>query len=90
MTRVRLVLRGMVQGVCYRMCARQEAVRLGVTGWVRNCPDGSVEVVAEGEDAALAAFVRWCGKGPSYARVTDVDERYGDATGEFDSFQIAH
>jgi acylphosphatase len=81
---------GRVQGVCYRMYACREAERLGVTGWVRNLPDGTVESVAEGEEDALAAFRDWCGRGPPHARVTRVEESYLDATGEFPDFRIAY
>ena len=82
------IAEGRVQGVCYRMYACDEATRLGLTGWVRNVMDGTVEVVAEGEEDALRALLAWCRAGPSYAHVTGVKEEYLDATGEFDSFQI--
>jgi acylphosphatase len=63
---------GRVQGVSFRWYAAQEAERLGVTGWVRNEPDGSVAVFAEGEDSAVDAMVSWCHAGPSYASVRHV------------------
>ncbi len=77
-----------MQGVCYRVYARQEAMRLGVTGWVRNLSDGNVEVVAEGEEGPLADFIEWCRRGPSYASVAGVDEAFSQATGEFSGFEI--
>lgn len=83
------IISGRVQGVCYRMYACREGARLGVTGWVRNLPDGTVEALAEGDDAALAAFRDWCGRGPPQARVTRVDVRYSEATGEFLDFEVA-
>jgi acylphosphatase len=70
------------------MYAREEAERLGVCGYARNLPDGRVEVVAEGSDALLQAFLEWCRHGPSYARVTGVEEGYSAATGEFRDFRI--
>jgi acylphosphatase len=61
-----------------------------LTGWVRNCRDGTVEIVAEGEDGALREFRAWCAHGPPYARVRDVDERPARYTGEFDAFMITY
>jgi acylphosphatase len=70
--RVRLNVRGRVQGVWFRGSARDEARRLGVAGWARNLADGSVEVVAQGPRAAVERLVAWCHHGPSAARVTGV------------------
>jgi acylphosphatase len=72
MVRHRIAVRGRVQGVWYRDSCRREAERLGVAGWARNCDDGSVEVVAEGEPDAVAELERWCRIGPPRALVTDV------------------
>jgi len=63
---------GRVQGVSFRWYAVQEAERLGVAGWVRNEPDGSVAAHVEGDDAAVDAMVAWCRRGPSYSSVRDV------------------
>lgn len=63
---------GRVQGVSFRMYALQEARRLGVTGWVRNEPDGSVAGHFEGTPEAVGSLVDWCRSGPSYARVERV------------------
>ena len=70
--RVRAVVTGRVQGVWYRESCRREADRLGVGGWVRNRPDGSVEIEAEGAPAAVEALLRWARRGPDRARVVDV------------------
>lgn len=70
--RLRLTIRGRVQGVWFREATRQEAERLGVRGWVRNCPDRSVEAVLEGEPSAVRELERWCHEGPPAARVTEV------------------
>jgi acylphosphatase len=67
------VVHGTVQGVFYRASAEQEARRLGVAGWVRNLPDGSVELLVEGDDAAVEQMLTWAGRGPSRAEVTQVD-----------------
>jgi acylphosphatase len=84
------IVAGRVQGVCFRMYAREKAERLGLTGWVRNCPDGTVEITAEGESAALREFRAWCAHGPPYARVAAVDVEVVEPTGEFDGFGIAY
>ena len=69
---VRFVVSGRVQGVFFRASTREQAMRLGLTGHVRNLEDGSVEVVACGEPSALAALERWLQHGPPSARVTGV------------------
>ena len=71
--RVRLRISGRVQGVYYRDSCRQMAQRLGVAGWVRNRPDGSVEVVAEGPRHDVSALAAWCREGPPRAQVNDVE-----------------
>ena len=88
--RIRMQVRGRVQGVCFRMETRLEAERLGLTGWVRNCRDGSVELLAEGDETDISNFAKWCHRGPAMAMVRDVDESIGPATGEFDSFEISY
>jgi acylphosphatase len=87
--RARAVVRGRVQGVSYRYATMSQAERLGVTGWVRNLPDGSVELVAEGPREEVEKLLAWCRRGPSFARVDDVDVEWEEATGEFARFGIA-
>lgn len=70
--RVRAVVSGRVQGVWYRESCRREAVALGITGEVRNTPDGSVEIEAQGTRAAVDALLRWAQVGPPAARVTQL------------------
>jgi acylphosphatase len=86
--RLRLTIRGRVQGVNFRYFARAEAARLGLRGWVRNRPDGDVEVVAEGDPAALAAFAAWCRRGPPAARVESVDETELPGAARYADFRI--
>ncbi len=69
----RVVVHGLVQGVFFRQSCRQEAKAAGVTGWVRNEPDGSVSAQFEGSAEAVEAMVRWCRTGPSRAVVTDLE-----------------
>lgn len=71
---IRYVVSGRVQGVFFRASARQEAQRLGLTGWVRNLPDGRVEVLACGEQASLDQFREWLREGPPDAHVESVEE----------------
>ena len=73
MIRRRVVVSGTVQGVFFRASCQREAARRGVAGWVSNRPDGAVEAVFEGEDAAVDALVTWCRQGPPHAVVSDVD-----------------
>jgi len=72
---------GRVQGVSFRWYTQEQARSLGVTGWVRNEPDGSVLLHAEGEDDAVDALLEWCRTGPSMARVADVAVRDDAASG---------
>lgn len=85
--RWRLHVRGRVQGVGYRLGCRRRAIELGVSGWVRNLADGSVEVEAEGQPQCLAELMLWCEKGPQRAHVTGVGTTRIAATGD-DWFEI--
>lgn len=82
-----LVVRGRVQGVFYRASACQRAGELGVVGWVRNRGDGTVEMVVEGDDEAVASMVAWAGEGPSHAVVEGIDVTDAEATGRGDFVQ---
>ncbi|MBI5099177.1 MAG: acylphosphatase [Nitrospirae bacterium] len=88
--RVYLIITGFVQGVFFRASTRETAVRLDLTGWVRNLPDGNVEAVFEGPVENLRQAVQWCRQGPRGARVTKVDEKWQDYTGEFKNFSIRY
>lgn len=87
---MRLRVSGRVQGVGFRFSALDEARRLGLTGWVRNTPEGGVELVAEGDRERLQQLVAWCHAGPRGARVTDVEQDWLPFNGEFDNFRIRH
>jgi acylphosphatase len=84
--RARLSIRGVVQGVGYRYFVRRTAEALGISGYVRNRFDGSVEVVAEGDEPALSAFIDDLRVGPRYASVERVGVEWQEATGEFRGF----
>lgn len=81
----RLLITGRVQGVWYRESMRLRAEELGVTGWVRNRPDGSVEAVVQGGDEAVAALIAWARVGPPAARVLEVE--VSEAEGNFARFE---
>jgi len=78
MIQAHLVIHGRVQGVFYRQSTRKQATALGVTGWVRNRREGTVEVIAQGPADAIEALVHWCHDGPDMARV-DTIERTDEA-----------
>lgn len=86
--RCHIIVAGVVQGVFYRAHTEDMARKLGLTGWVRNLPDGSVEVIAEGEESALEEFTKWCRRGPPSAIVSEVKTNFSKPTGEFNSFKI--
>ncbi|MGY0288100.1 MAG: acylphosphatase [Thermoproteota archaeon] len=90
LARAHLRIYGWVQGVFFRSSMRRVAKKLGVTGWVRNLPDGSVEAVVEGEKDKVEEIIRWAHKGPELAVVERVDVEWEEPTGEFDDFSIIY
>lgn len=89
-SRAHLVIKGLVQGVFYRASTQETAINLGLNGWVRNLPDGSVEAIFEGPAEKVKEAVKWCRQGPPGSRVTDIDEKWSDYTGEFRNFAVKH
>jgi acylphosphatase len=89
-TRAVVTVRGLVQGVGFRYYTALAAERHGVTGWVRNLPDGSVQACFEGEKEDVHAQVEWCRRGPEHARVEELDLQEGTFTGEFTGFSVRH
>lgn len=89
MIRKHIWVSGVVQGVGYRFGARHEAERLGVTGWVRNLPDGRVEAICEGDAGDVEAFVRWCRAGPPGAVVREAVAKDETPAGDLGTFDIA-
>ncbi|RLF50253.1 MAG: acylphosphatase [Thermoplasmata archaeon] len=82
MKRARVRIYGIVQGVFFRANTKEMALRLGISGWVRNMPDGSVEAVFEGDDDAIEKMIKWCHRGPAMARVERVYVEYEEPRGE--------
>jgi len=89
-TRRRLIVEGYVQGIFFRACTREKAEALHLSGWVRNRWDGTVEVLAEGEESRVAELIRWCHDGPPGARVTRVRVEEEPHQGEFTGFDIVY
>lgn len=79
----------MVIGIGYRYSSQREAKRRGFSGYVRNLDDGTVELVAEGEEKDLQDFINWCYNGVGPAMVSKIDESWSEATGEFSDFKIS-
>ena len=82
MIRAEVTVRGMVQGVFFRVETRDRARSLGLSGWVTNAHDGTVRAAFEGDEERVRSMVDWCGRGPSGARVEDVDVEWTEAEGE--------
>ena len=80
---------GRVQGVFFRAWTRDEAIRLGVTGWVRNCPDGRVDMHIEGEESAVESLIERLHRGPPSAKVEDV-RTWDVELCDFDDFEVRH
>lgn len=85
---LQISVHGRVQGVYFRASTQREAKRLGLCGFVRNRPDGAVEIVAEGEETSIRELYGWAQKGPSMARVDRVDTRWRSFSGDFADFRI--
>ncbi len=88
--RVRVRIRGMVQGVCFRAFARDAAIKEEVTGWVRNLWDGSVEALFEGDAGDVERMIAWCHKGSPYGFVDQVEVKEEVYEGSFDRFEVTY
>lgn len=87
---VKLRIKGRVQGVFFRESAKEEALRLGLCGWVRNTRDGDVEATVQGAPAEVDEFVSWCHQGPPHAWVESVQVDNSEATEHFQTFRVIH
>jgi len=88
LVRARLRIYGRVQGVFFRSTMREIANELGVSGWVRNMPDGSVEAVVEGERDKVEELIRWAHRGPPLARVERVEVVWERFRGDWKGFSV--
>ena len=86
--RAEIYVSGTVQGVWYRENTRRVARELQVVGWVKNLPDGRVEVIAEGEEEQIKKLINWCKRGPPSAEVIKLEVKKKAVRGEFNTFRI--
>ena len=89
-TRIHLKIIGRVQGVGYRVWASRTAHALGLMGWVKNCPDNSVEAETQGPEDKVKEFIQACQKGPARAQVQEVKTKTLTELGGFESFEIRY
>jgi len=83
-----LKIYGKVQGVFFRDFSRRKAKELNLFGWVRNEPDGTVQIIVEGEEKDLKELFEWCKNGPNHAKVDKVDVEWLNPTDQFNDFLI--
>jgi acylphosphatase len=88
--RARIIIKGIVQGVFFRDSTRRKAQEFHVTGIVRNRPDGSVEIICEGDEASLNRLIEWTHRGPPGARVEHIDVSRESYVGEFKDFRVVY
>ena len=87
---LRIKIYGDVIGVNFRYYAKQKADELGLVGWVRNLPDGSVEILAQGEKEILEKLLEWAREGPKFAQVDNVEVSWGEPAAAFERFEIKY
>lgn len=88
LARAHIRVKGLVQGVFFRDSTRREAAEHGVSGWVRNCPDGTVEAVLEGPQQAVEEMTRWAAIGPPAATVEEVNIEWEQYSGRYSDFSV--
>ena len=88
--RVRLFIKGKVQGVFFRQALKVTAKKNNVNGWVRNLKDGRVEALLEGEDLDVSTLVEWCHAGSANARVEDIEIKNEKYKGEFSKLEVLY
>ncbi len=86
--RAHVYVSGQVQGVFFRDSTRERAEQLGLTGWVRNLPEGRVEALFEGPSERVREMIRWCEQGPPHAAVEDVDTEFETPQGDLKAFEV--
>jgi len=85
-----LLIQGSVQGVFFRTNTRRKASELGLTGWVKNLPDGQVECLVQGEKENLQNLLKWCWSSPGYSDVRDIQSTWQEPAEIFSMFRIVH
>jgi acylphosphatase len=85
--RAHVYVSGQVQGVFFRDSTREKAEQLGLSGWVKNLPDGRVEALFEGSSDKVREMLRWCEEGPSHAEVEDVDTEFDTVQEDLSGFE---
>lgn len=88
--RAHLIISGRVQGVFFRAETRRAAGVYGVSGWVRNLPDGTVEALIEGKKNDVVSLINWCKKGPPASHVDNVTVDWQDYEGAFNAFDVRY
>ena len=88
MRRIEVIVTGQVQGVWFRSYTQEKARELGITGWVRNASDGTVTIVAEGNDKLLIKLTKWLEIGSPDAKVDTLKVNWGDSKGKLNSFEV--
>ena len=86
--RAHVRISGRVQGVFFRDSTREKAQELGLSGYVKNTPDGDVEALFEGPTEGVEEMVRWCGQGPPHASVENVEANYEPAGDDLTGFEV--
>lgn len=87
---VHIIVTGRVQGVFYRASTQDKALQLNLVGWVRNTSEGNVEIEAQGSSDKISEFVKWCNKGPQFAKVDGIEVQQLVVSIELDDFEIRH
>jgi len=88
MKRIRVIILGKVHGVSFRASAKEKADSLGISGWIKNNQDGTVEAIFEGEEKKIEEILSWCRKGPVHAKVKNVKVSEESYKGEFKDFKV--
>ena len=88
MKRLHLIIKGRVQGVFYRHNTKKKALALNLKGYVKNIPDGNVEVMAEGPESNLKILLEWCWHGSPFSKVDDIEVKWSDSKGNYTDFSV--
>ena len=90
MPQAHIIVSGHVQGVFFRMTAQKEAIQRNLKGWVRNLPNGQVEIIASGNKTILDGFILWCHNGPPHSYVDNIQIEWMSNTKHYENFKIKY